>query len=247
MHSRTARAMHSATNMAYWLENPDWSTGNRLADVGLQVYRKLPFSTHEVLKGMFFATDQLLAVHGESVVMRRGSDAVDKFMLRRPGKMALEAFHANVSSEVGAVTRHLAGIALPTSVSIQSAHIFRNPRTHIDAVTQTQPLLDLTVHVPLRMQEISTSTPNADRTAEDLEALLDGSEQLLEQHGFYADTGSNGGNLRRSTVDGSVTLIDVMPFYATGSRLIGDNPSNVIEHIEQNLAAYREFVGQYGS
>ncbi len=247
MNYRTARAIHTATNLAYWMENPNWHTGNRLADSALKVVRKLPFSVHQTLNERFYDTNQLIAVNGESVVVHDGPDRVSKFMFQRPGKMALEAFRQNVDREIGVVTRHLAGVALETSGTIQPARIFRNPATKVEAVAQSQVLLDLDVNAELRPQELSTSSPTADRTARDLEHLINGSARMLAEDGYYADVAQSGGNLRINQDDGAVTLIDVMPFYENGDRLIGGAPPNVIPHIQQNLAAYETFVGQYGA
>lgn len=247
MNYRTARAIHSATNLSFWVENPEWHTGDRLIDAALGVVRKLPLDIHQSLKERFFDTDQLIAVNGESVVVRNGTDKVDKFMFRRPGRMALDAFRDCVDTEIGVVTSHLAGVALPTTVAVKQARIFRKPSTQIEAVTQTQALLDLGLNPELRPDGLSKSDGATDRTARDLENLINGSSAMLAEHGYYPDVARSGGNLRLNQNDGSVTLIDVMPFYEDGSRLIGGAPPNVISHIQQNLEVYERFVGQYGA
>jgi hypothetical protein len=234
--------------MAYWIENPDWHTGNSFADTALKAVRALPFKVHEPLKRSFYNTDNLIAVNGESVVVARGPNEVNKFMFRYPGKMATEAFFDHVRDEVGVVTEHLAGVALPTMVSIRSADIFKNPEARVDTVTQTQRKIDLDINGPLDLDLLNKARrePLIDRTARDLEILVTGTERLVSEHGFYPDAAHGGGNVRVNSINGAVTLIDVMPFYANGSRLIGDRPPNVIPHLQSNIAAYEEFVGQYG-
>lgn|GEM_PF-2918310 len=205
---------------------------------------------HGFLKNRFYDTTRLIAVNGESVVVRSGADEVDKFMFRYPSNMALDVFHGHVSREIGEVTTHLAGIALPTSVAIKPARIFRNPHTEINAVAQTQALLDLDLNAELTPKKLLQLTPadqRTDRTARDLERLVRGSKELREQQGLYPDIANAGGNLRRNVSDGAVTLIDVMPFYQDGTRLIGSAPPNIISHVQQNLASYEAFVGQYGA
>lgn len=210
--------------------------------------RALPLRVHEPLKRAFYDTDKVIAVNGETVVVANGVDKVDKFMFRYPGKMALEAFRDHVEQEIGAITGYLAGIALSTQVSIKPAYIFRRPQVHVNAVAQTQTRLDLDIDAAMDLNTTvqEAPSPNLDRTARDVESLLSGTERLVDDYGYYPDIASNSGNLRRSIFDGSVTLIDVMPFYANGSRLIGGRPPNVIPHIQRNIQGYQEFVGQYG-
>lgn len=240
--------MHSTANMAYWIENPDWHTDNPFADAGLAVVRALPLRAHDRLKKHFYNTDGLIAVNGESVVVTNGSDKVDKFMFRYPGKMALEAFRGHVEAEVGAVTHYLAGVALPTSVSVKPARIFRNPNTQVDAVAQTQAKVNLDAHVELSPGMLYSLPRGAvtEKAARDVDTLVAGSKRLVREQGFYPDIAKNGGNVRINLRDGAVTLIDVMPFYENGSRLIGDQPPNVVEHLQDNLALYERFAGQYG-
>lgn len=248
MNRGSARAIHSVTNMAYWIENPDWCTGNAVANSALKAVRSLPIKLHEPLRNYFFNTQKLIAVNGESVVVESGPDKVDKFMFRYPSKMALEAFHGHVEAEVGAVTQHLAGVALPTSVSVKPALIFRNPRSQVEAVAQTQTKLDLEAHTVLEPETLQSLPTGAvsDKVAHDLDTLVTGTERLVDEHGFYPDIAGSGGNLRVNLFDGAVTLVDVMPFYENGSRLIGDRPPNVIDHLQGNLALYQDFAGQYG-
>jgi hypothetical protein len=248
MKRSTARAIHSATNMAYWVENPDWHTGNPVADGALDAARKLPLNMHESLKRAFYNTAGLIAVNGESVVVDRG-ETVDKFMFRYPDKMSLGEQKKRVTHEVGVVSQYLAGVALPTAVAVKPAYIFRKPETHVDAVTQTQPKLDLALHGALDLSALreESHSPRLDRTARDLEVFVAGTQKLVVDYGFYPDTTEKTDNIRRSHVDGTVSLIDVMPFYANGSRLIGDKPPQVIDHVEAALSSYADFVGQYGA
>lgn len=213
----------------------------------LGAIRKLPLNTHDGLKRVFYNKAGLIAVNGESVVVDRG-DTVDKFMFRYPGNMSLQDHERHVSHEVGVVSRYLAGIALPTAVDIKTAHIFRNPRTQVDTVVQTQPKLDLNIHGALDLSALRDEAHSSrlDTTARALETFVVGARQMGADHGFYPDTTEKTDNIRRSSIDGSVDLIDLMPFYANGSRLIGDKPPQVINHIEAALNGYADFVGQYG-
>jgi hypothetical protein len=234
--------------MAFWLENPDWHIGNPIVDGALDATRKLPLNIYERLKRTFYDTTGLIGVNGESVVIDRG-DTVDKFMFRYPGRMSLKDHREHVAHEVGVVSQYLAGVALPTTVAIKPAYIFRNAGTHIDAVTQTQQKLDLTIHGVLNLPALGAETrsPRLDRTARDLETFVTGTQRLIADHGFYPDIPEKTDNIRRSQVDGSVNLIDMMPFYANGSRLLGDKPPRIIEHVETALGGYADFVGQYGA
>lgn len=246
MNRQTAKKIHEAVNIMYWVENPDWHTGNAMADIAMSGIRKLPIDVHERLKRQFYNTSKVIAVNGESVVADAGQ-TVDKFMFRYPGKMATKLFESNVANEVGAVTSHLKGVALPTIVTIKPAEIFRRPRTSVDTVTQTQTKLDLDIHDALDLaaaQELAAT--NLDQTAKGVEALLKGTKTLVGEYGYYPDLSPNSGNIRRSVLDGTVTLIDVMPFYTNGNRLIDDNPPNVISHLEDTVRTYEAFVGQYG-
>jgi hypothetical protein len=246
MNRRAAKRIHEAVNIMYWVENPDWQTGNAMADIALSGIRKLPVNIHERLKRQFYDTRKVIAVNGESVVADAGQ-TVDKFMFRYPGKMAIKLFETHVTDEVAAVTSHIKGVALPTTVSIKPAEIFRRPTAAVDAVAQTQTKLDLGIHGALDLTAVQESpAASIDQTARGVEALLHGARTLVKKHGYYPDLSMNSGNVRRSVLDGSVTLIDVMPFYANGNRLIDDNPPNVIPHLEDTMRTYEAFVGQYG-
>lgn len=231
------------------MENPDWNSGNPILDMVCRGMRALPFSVHKAQKELFFDTDRLLAVNGESVVVANGADKVDKFMFRYPGRMACETFKDHVSHEVGAVTTCLAGVALDTEVSIKPASVFRNPKTSVLAVVQTQPRLDLATHRPIDLAAVAgeAKSPRSDRTARDLETMLKGTRILAERHGYHPDVAHSSGNLRCSIRDGSVTLLDVMPIHEDGSRLIGDRPPGLLGNTLDNLEAYQAFVGQYGA
>jgi len=248
MNRRTARVIHQTTNLSYWLENPNWSTGKPISDFGCRIIRLLPFSLHEIQKQIFYDPDKVLAVSGETVVTKSGAGKVDKFMFRYPGKVSLEAFESQVRHEVGIVTTCLAGVALPTEIAIKPAAVFRNHNTIVPAVTQTQERLDLSLNPALDLETVSyePSSPARDKTAKDLERLLEGTDTLITDFDYYPDIANSSGNLRRNILDGSIALIDVMPYYTTGKRLIGDNPPNAVPHITSDIQDYQEFVGQYG-
>lgn len=248
MKRATARRIHEATNITYWLENPDWQPGTPGMDFLGRVFAALPFSVHELQKRALFDTDRLLAVNGESVVATSGEHEVDKFMFRYPGDMPLTYFEAEVTRQVMAVTSCLAGVALSTSVRIKAADIFRWPGMRVPAVTQTQRRLDLDVHKALNVStlEAEGSSRQLDTTARDLEVMLLGVKELADMYGYYPDVSQPGDNVRRSVIDGSVTLIDVMPVYDNGNRLIGDNPPGLLEGALAGIERYQAFVGQYG-
>jgi hypothetical protein len=248
MNRRTARAIHAATNITYWLENPQWNPDVPALGLVCGVFRALPFSVHGAQRRAFYNPDTLLAVSGESVVAVNGSSKVDKFMFRYPNKMPLETFRDQVAQEVGAVTTCLAGIALPTQVSIKQARIFRRPETSVLTVTQTQDRLDLATHSVMDLQAAQETAPEQrDQTARDLETLVSGTERLAADFGYYPDVNHNSGNVRRSIFDGSVTLIDVMPIYGDGKRLIGDKPPGILDHARESIKQYQAFIGQFGA
>lgn len=248
MNRSMARAIHSATNLAFWVENPSWSPDNAIAALACKAVRALPFSIHDTQKRLFFDDSKVIAVNGESVVAANGADQVDKFMFRYPGEMTTEDFKGQVEYEIGAVVESLAGIALATQVSIKPADIFRFSRKPVLAVTQTQARLDLAVHVPLSLPELAEEqcSSRLDKTAMDIEKMLNGIEVLTGRFGYYPDIAYSSGNLRRSEIDGSVTLIDVMPIHADGTRLIADG-ATVLPNTLENIGNFQAFVGQYGS
>jgi hypothetical protein len=248
MNRVTAKRMHEATNITHWLEVPGFGDGNPVLKSLCTAVRALPFSTHEVLKKSFFDTDKVIAVFGESVVVDGAAGQVDKFMFRYPGRMSLEDFRDHVDEEVGTLTRCLPSIALSTEVSIKTARVFRSRRTHTQAVAQTQEKLDLDIHAPFDMDNVllESASKTKDRTAKDLEVLLAGIDHLVTEHGYYPDVADNSGNLRRSVVDGSISLIDVMPVYTNGERLIADG-AVILPEALANIACYQTFVGQYGA
>lgn len=249
MKRKTAGRLHEAVNIAFWFSNPDWSTKNRAADATLALIRPISRTAHNGLKRAFFNTGKVLAVNGETVVAKSGDNLVDKHMFRYPNELTIEEFERIVSEDVEIVTANLAGVALSTEVSIKSAFVFRNPETYVQAVTQTQRRLDLDVHGVLNLDTVEDKPAgrNKDKTARDLELVLKGSAILINDFGRYPDIASSSGNLRRSQIDGSVTLIDVMPFYTNGSRAIGDSPGGAIESMQNNLARFDQFVGSYGA
>ena len=244
-----AKGVHEVVNSTFWAENPDWSAGNAVSDVALKAFRLLPFSVHEAQKKMFFSTPDVLAVSGETVVVAHGVDEVDKFMFRYPLGLSLETFRYYAEQEVRAVTSCLAGIALQTTVGIERADIFRFPLSAVDAVTQTQPRLDLALNPPLDLIQVQdeSDSPLRDRTARDVELLLEKAQDLFDQHAFYPDIASNSRNVRRNVQDGSLTLIDVMPFYADGTRLIGDKSPSKVPPALRQLKPYEDFIGEFGA
>jgi hypothetical protein len=248
MKRSTARAIHGAVNMTYWMENPGWdSSPDAWFRASCHLVRALPFSVHSLQKKLFFKKEPL-AVNGETVVVPRGIDQVDKFMFRYPGNLKIEKFYESVDHEVGTVTRCLSRVALSTKVSVDEADIFRFARRPVLAVVQTQPRLDLRLHPALDLPEViaDRSSRGRDKTAQDLQYLLQSSEELRSKEGYYPDVGEISGNVRRSQSDGAITLIDVMPIHADGGRLIGDKPSNWLGHIQDSLEKYAAFVGQFG-
>lgn len=251
MNRRTAKAIHEVTNMSFWMENQDWSSGNTAFDLVCKGIQKLPFSANKALRHTFFDINRLLAVSGETVVAINTEDKtkVDKFMFRYPRKMSLESFENDAQREIGMVMKHLADIAMPTTVTTKPADIFKHVRKPPLAVTQSQPRLDLSLHPELNLAALlqSPHSPQLDRTARDLEKLAEGTDKLITDFGYFPDIANNSGNLRRSLTDGAITLIDVMPFYANGSRLIGDNPPTIIAHVQDNVAMYKDFAGKYGA
>jgi hypothetical protein len=249
MNRRTAKVIHETTNLTFWMENPEWQSGDAAFDLACKGLRALPFSLHEAQKKAFFDTSKLIAVNSETVVAANGREKVDKFMFRYPGKISLEKFRDQVHDEVKAVTQSLAQIALATEVNIKPAYIFKKPKNPVAAVAQTQPRLDLGIHRALDLAELVGEAPSrsVDRTMSDLESMLEGVDVLTACHGYYPDVANSSGNLRRNILDGAVTLIDVMPVYANGNRLIDDRPPGLLEHTLENIEAYQELVGQYGA
>lgn len=247
MNRRSAKSAHEITNIFAWLENPDWDAGSKVGNLACRIVRSLPFSPHDYLKSALFGP-KIIAINGESVVADGDPGEVDKYMFRHPKGISLEIFKDRTTEEVRALTEHLAGLALPTQVKIKPAHVFKKPTSYVLAVTQTQRKLDLNVHTDLRPEDLlyEPRNENLGNTARDLESMLIGTEELIEKCDFYPDIGPNSGNLRRSIEDGSVTLIDVMPVYANGGRLIGDSPPNLLGLIQDNILSCQRFVGKFG-
>jgi hypothetical protein len=249
MNRQVARAAHYAANLSYWMENPEWQSGSKPFDLLCAGVRHLPFSLHEALKRSIFDVNKVLAVSGESVVVAREDDMVDKFMFRYPARLPLGEFKVKVEQEVGVVTRYLAPVALATTVDIKPAQIFRKSSLQLPAVAQTQRRLELPAQPafdPSSLEEEPRSS-RRDKTVRDLEILLGGADILLKNYGYYPDVALNSENLRRNVHDGTLVLTDVMPLYAEGGRLIGDNPPGVPDSSKENLAAFRGIVGQYGA
>lgn len=249
MHRAVAKKLHEIANLTGWMENPAWRSGNAAFDTVCRGMRALPFSVHQAQKRAIFNISELIAVSSESVVVVGANDTVDKVMLRYPRRMCLQDFEANVRHEVGVVTECLGGIALATRVSAKNVRIFRNPKASVRAVVQTQPRLDLTEHLPLDVEVLQSesNSPERDQTARDLEAFLLGTEKMVIKYEYRPDVAPESGNLRRSVTDGRATLIDVMPIYGSGYRLIGDSPPALLPRTDAAIAQIGEFVGQFGA
>lgn len=245
MNRAIARALHESTNATYWMENPNWSAGNPAADLALAALRKIPFSVHELQKKHLFRDAENVTVSGESVVVA-DTDVVHKYMFRYPGTMQLGDFYVQASQQVETVTQTLGNIALPTTVSLELADVFRRPFTAVKAVTQTQQKLDLASNPPLSAADLQTTARGQfDTTANDLDILLRRTEKLAANDGYYPDIALSSSNLRRNIFTGNVRLIDVLPISEDGSRLIGDSPSKLPHNLEM-IQSIQEFVGQYG-
>lgn len=247
MNRRLAKSLHTAANFSYRMEQPGFYTGFTLADTALKTYRAIPLNSHEHFKNMIFDSAKVIAVSGESVVVDDGR-TVDKFMLRYPGKISIESFRTRAELEIDTVLAHLGKVAIPTKVGIKSGKLFRHSAKSVKAVAQTQLKLDTSINPPINLKSIVNDAyyPFTDQTARDLESLVNGADTLISDHGYFPDIALSSGNLRCSMLDGRLTLIDVLPFYNNGSRLIGDRPPQVIPTIENDLNKYRAFVGQFG-
>lgn len=248
MNRFVAKNVHVLVNGAYLLENSRWESGFPVLDRIRHGVQSVPLDTYEVAKHIFFDANQLLAVNGESVVVKNGEDKVDKVLLRYPREMTLDTFRDRAEDEVNSVISHLSGIALPTEVSIKKTRVFRAPLGAILAVTQTQERLDLAAYPGLDWDVLREKPLNdiPDTTAKSIERLLVGSLALWGERGYYPDVFHGGGNLRLSA-EGRVILIDVLPIYENGGRLVGDKPWNALDYIEQNLREFAQFVGRYGA
>lgn len=245
MNRAIARALHESTNATFWMENPKWSAGNAVSDFALSALRKLPFSMHDTQKKLLFKDSDAVTVSGESVVVADANE-VKKYMFRYPHAMPLGEFHVRANHEVETLTQALSSVALSTIVSIDSADIFKRPFGAVDAVTQTQTKLNLIENPPLTIEDLQASpTEQYDLTANDLERMLTDIQGLVANDALYPDIALSSGNLRRNIHDGSVTLIDVLPIHADGTRLIGDSPSKLPHNLDM-LQTIEGFVGRYG-
>lgn len=250
MRRRIAKTIHETVNATYWLEHPEFTRTSKLQTAAMEAYRKaLPFSPHKVLKNLLFSTSNLLAISGESVVVARSEQDVDKYMFRYPKDMGINTFRGTVEEQTQLVKRHLGEIALDTEVSIKGADIFRLPIGPVPAVTQAQPRLNTELNPPMRLsapESLSTKGAQA-QTLRDLEALFRGCEALYNESGMYPDLYDASGNLRINTQTGNLTLIDVMPLNEDGTRLIGDlkpNTNRIGDYIQR---ARDGILGKYGS
>ena len=245
MKSSTARRIHAAANLAGWAENSKWHPENPLAELACVAVRALPFRVDHALNSLFFDTTGLLAVSGESVVFAYGLHEVKKYMLRVPGAMSTGQFCTAVQSEVGLMTHHLAGIALPTQVSSEPARIFRSPKAEVIATVQRQRRIDLLANPPFSLERIERgSSIIASNTARSIASFLRGVADL-EKEGFLPDIAPNSDILRIAS-DGGLLLLDVMPMYPTGTRLIGDSPPNIVPRIKRQIASLEQLEGSFG-
>ena len=249
MNRRIAKRIHEVTNAAYWLEHPEFTRTSKFQTAAMEAYRKiLPFSPHKVLKNLFFSSKNLLAVSGESVVVAAGEDSVDKYMFRYPKGMDIATFRDTAEQQIRLVKRHLGEIALDTKVSIRSADIFRLPIGPVSAVTQTQPRVNTELNRPMRLSgaELPQDKNAQTQTLRNLETLFKGCETLHDESGMYPDLYDASHNLRINRRNGRLTLLDVMPLYPDGRRLIGDlkpNTNKIGDHIQR---AREELLGRYG-
>ena len=125
------------------------------------------------------------------------------------------------------------------------ATVLRSSRPPL-TVVQTQEQLDLCNYPAFDLRSLQEKDPNSrGHAAKQLAALLEGADRLLPQ-GFYPDISVSSDNLRMAR-DGSLALIDVMPVYTDGTRLIGDRPPRIVERISEALDTYRRFEGKFGS
>jgi hypothetical protein len=241
-----ARAVHETTNASYWAENPDWSTGNPVGDLALRGLRRLPFSVHEMQKNLLFNHSAAVTVSGESIVVM-GDDTVKKYMFRYPSVMDPDTFYVNVMNEIEAVTQVMDRSALPTEVSVEEARIFKWPLGAAEAVTQTQEKLNLVENPALTLDDLFVNaTLHLSETARDLDILICNAQKLAMDYDLYPDIAFSSSNLRRNIHTGSVTLIDVMPIHADGTRLIGDHPSK-LPKTKNAIETIKAFLGNFGA
>lgn len=241
-----AKKLHEVTNLAYWLGNPEWLPDSRAGAIACKAYRLLPLDPYELIKRHIFGPE-VIAINGESVVAHpAGSDLVNKHMFRVPVGMTLREFETKTREEVALTSRYLSDVALPTSVTLTQADVFRHGLGPVEAVTQIQPYLDLKVHRPLLLDgtNLATSESATDVMAKDLEFMLSGVAGMMNE-GYIPDLGPSSGNLQYDPVTGKVKLIDVMPAYLEGGRLIGDSAS-IVPGTLDTLASIENFVGQFG-
>ena len=249
MNRLIAKHAHSIVNAAYWLENPEFTKTNKAQTRALEIYRdNLPFSLHRILKNLAFSSANLLEVSGESVVVPTGQGTVNKYMFRYPKGTDIESFKDSVEHQIELVSRNLGEIALNTHVTIKTPDIFRIPIGPVATVTQIQPKIDTLLNPPFRLSELADRPRNINsQTLRDLESLFDGCDKLFQEAGMYPDLYDASHNLRINTQSGHLALIDVMPLYSDGTRLIGDLKPNtnkiglLIERARENI------LGNYGT
>ncbi|MDO4781426.1 MAG: hypothetical protein Q4A34_03500 [Candidatus Saccharibacteria bacterium] len=239
-----AKKIHEITNLAFWLGNEGFRPDHPPTRLARSALKATGINPYEILRNLLF-NKEVIAVNGESVVVTNTSNTVDKHMFRRPHTTPLEQFRNDVEREITTVLHHLSGIALATTVTIKATHCFRpHPLRGVPAVTQTQQKLNLEQHKTLELLDIQQGNAS-DMLVRNLELLLAGSRSLINNEGLLPDILGNSGNLRLSP-DEELTLIDVMPLYSGGGRLIGDGVSSSLPEIERRLAHIEDIIGAYG-
>lgn len=240
------RFLHESTNATYWMEKPGWSSGNTVADMALRGLRSLPFSVHDAQKRLVFKEGDNVTVSGESVVTYQ-EDTVRKYMFRYPLGMPLDTFYYEARKEVATVTDKLGGIALPTTLRLTKADIFNKPFGPVIAPVQIQRRLDTMSNPSFTLNDMHPHPKAAfEKTVRDLDALLQQTDQMIMDDGYYPEVAFSSGNLRRDVYTGDITLVDVMPLRQDGTRLIGDSPSK-LPHTLDALKDIGAFVGKFGS
>ena len=68
----------------------------------------------------------------------------------------------------------------------------------------------------------------------------------MDEQEILPDISGNSGNLRIAP-SGTLTLIDVMPMYCDGRRLIGDRISDPKPHTIKKLKHIENLIGHYGA
>lgn len=238
MNYRTARFIHETVNALYWIENKEWSSRNKLGDAVRTIIHKAPFSIHDAVKRLVFKHPEKVIVRGETIVTEDG-DTIRKFMFRQPARLTQEEFKTKVIEDITITKKYLGAMAQPTNVEIAAAEVFKS-RKPLNVVTQIQSKVNLNEYPPFDPKETKPTV----RTLRDIERLLKAIERMSSETLRYPDISSGGKNMRVGE-KGDLLLIDVMPVYSDGARLIGDRPPHLIEHIQDAISEYREFLRRH--